>query len=72
MHILKQHKYAQIKREELKMSVMERSTDSRLKVEDQSMTKFHSDKIKQNSFFYALRDNPKSLPISTKTTLAKQ
>ena len=34
------------------------------------MTKFHSDKTKQDCFFNALRGDPKNLP--TKTTLAKK
>ena len=46
INILKQQKYAKIKRDELKTSVMERSSDYRLKVEDQNMTKFYSDKTK--------------------------
>ena len=35
-------KYSMIKREDLKSSVMDRSESYRLKVEEQSMSQFHS------------------------------
>ena len=76
MRILQQQKYAQIKRQELKVSVMDRSTDFRLRVEDQNMTQFHSDKTKQDGFIQALRDDPKTVPkslkASSKISLAKR
>ena len=45
-----------ITREDLRTSVMDRSSDYRLKVEQASLTQFHSDKTKVADFKNTLRD----------------
>lgn len=68
MQVMKQHKYSLINRDELKTSVMDRSSSYRLKVEDQSLTQFHSNRTKHADFFSTLRDAkiPRSLKSSLK------
>jgi len=74
MRVLSQQKYAMINREELRTSVMDRSSNYRLKVEDDNLIQFHSNKTKFNDWSYTLRDGkiPKSLQSAMKVPSHKK
>ena len=66
-HVFQNLKYSKIKREDLRCNLMDRQSNYRLKVEDDMMAQFKSDKIKQESFFKTLRAD-RSAPALQRAT----
>ena len=67
MRVLNQKKYHMIQRDELKTSVMERSTAYRIKVENDRLSNFFSEKTKNSDWMQTLRGN--QVPNSLKSTM---
>ena len=65
--VLANRKYSMIQREHLKIPLIDKSSQYRVKVEEQNILQFHSNKTKQTEFFQTFRGT--SVPKSLRSTV---